>query len=60
MNKEIEKLELHVIRLEQAIRQVRRLKQMGMPDEEINKKTDEYLDGILEAKKKIEELKKQK
>lgn len=53
-------MELHVIRLEQAIRQVRRLKQMGMPDEEINKKTDEYLDGILEAKKKIEELKKQK
>lgn len=60
MDKEIEKLELHIMRLEQAIRQVQRLREMGIPDEKINEKTDEYLDGILKTKQKIEELKKQK
>ena len=58
MDKEIEKLELHVVRLEQAIRQVQRLRQMGLDNEKIDGKIDEYLDGILEAKKRIEELKK--
>lgn len=58
MDKEIEKLELHVVRLEQAIRQVQRLRQMGLDNEKIDRKIDEYLDGILEAKKRIEELKK--
>lgn len=53
----IEKLELHIIRLEQAIRQIQRLKQMGMPDAEIDRKTNEYLDGILQAKAEIEKLK---
>lgn len=33
MEKEIEKLELHIVRLEQAIRQVQRLKRMGLADE---------------------------
>ena len=32
MEKEIEKLELHIVRLEQAIRQVQRLKRMGLAD----------------------------
>lgn len=58
MDKEIEKLELHVVRLEQAIRQVQRLRQMGLDNEKIDRKIDEYLDGILETKKRIEELKK--
>ena len=58
MDKEIEKLELHVVRLEQAIRQVQRLRQMGLDNDKIDRKIDEYLDGILEAKKRIEELKK--
>ena len=57
MEKEIEKLELHIVRLEQAIRQVQKLKQMGMTDAKVNEKIDEYLDGILEAKKRIKELK---
>ena len=60
MEKEIEKLELHVVRLEQAIRQVQRLRQMGLPEEVINRKTDEYLDEILEVRKEIERLKSQK
>lgn len=53
----IEKLELHIVRLEQAIRQIQRLKQMGMPSGEIDRKTDEYLDGILKARAEIEKLK---
>lgn len=52
MDKEIEKLELHIMRLEQAIRQIQRLKEMGIPDEKINEKTDEYLDGILKRNRK--------
>lgn len=50
-------MELHIVRLEQAIRQVQKLKQMGMTDAKVNEKIDEYLDGILEAKKRIKELK---
>ena len=38
MEKEIEKLELHIVRLEQAIRQVQRLKRMGLADEKANQK----------------------
>ncbi len=60
MDKEIEKLELHIVRLEQAIRQMQRLKSMGMPEEVIEQKTDEYLDEILETRKEIEKLKKEK
>ncbi len=57
MESEIKRLELHIVRLEQAIRQIRRLKGMGVPEEKINQKTDEYLDAILEAKREIEKLK---
>lgn len=57
MENEIEKLELHIVRLEQAIRQVQRLRKMGIPEEVINRKTDEYLDEILETKREIEKLK---
>ncbi len=60
MDKEIEKLELHIVRLEQAIRQMQRLKSMGMPEEVIERKTDEYLDEILETRKEIEKLKEEK
>ena len=60
MDKEIEKLELHIVRLEQAIRQMQRLRNMGMPEEVIEQKTDEYLDEILETRKEIEKLKKEK
>lgn len=58
MDKEIEKLELHIVRLEQAIRQMQRLRQMGLADEKVEQRIDEYLDGIIQAKKEIEELKK--
>ena len=57
MENEIEKLELHIVRLEQAIRQVQRLKGMGVPEDVISQKTDEYLDEILETKGEIEKLK---
>ena len=60
MDKKIEKLELHIVRLEQAIRQMQRLKSMGMPEEVIEQKTDEYLDEILETRKEIEKLKEEK
>lgn len=59
MEDKIKKLELHIVRLEQCIRQVQKLKQMGLADETADEKTDAYLDGILEARKRIEELKKQ-
>lgn len=59
MEDQIEKLKLHIVRLEQCIRQVQRLKQMGVADEKMDEKIDAYLDGILEAKKRIEKLKKQ-
>lgn len=38
MEKEIKKVELHIVRLEQAIRQVQRLKSMGIPEEVIERK----------------------
>lgn len=60
MEKEIEKLELHIVRLEQAIRQVQRLRSMGIPEDVIEQKTDEYLDEILETRKEIEKLKELK
>lgn len=59
MEDKIRKLELHIVRLEQCIRQVQRLKRMGLADEKVDEKIDVYLDGILEAKKRIEELKEQ-
>lgn len=55
----IEKLELHLIRLEQAIKQVQRLRQMGLPDNVIDEKIDRYLDEMLETRSEIEKLKKQ-
>ena len=55
----IEKLELHLIRLEQAIKQVQRLRQMGLPDNVIDEKIDRYLDEMLETRNEIEKLKKQ-
>ena len=60
MDKEFEKLELHIVRLEQATRQMQRLRSMGIPEEVIEQKTDEYLDAILEIRKEIEKLKEQK
>lgn len=60
MDKVFEKLELHIVRLEQAIRQMQRLRSMGIPEEVIEQKTDEYLDVILEIRKEIEKLKEQK
>ena len=60
MDKNIEKLELHIVRLEQAIRQVQRLRNMGISEEVVEQKTDEYLDEILKARKEIENLKEQK
>lgn len=60
MDKVFEKLELHIVRLEQAIRQMQRLRSMGIPEEVIEQKTDEYLDAILEIRKEIEKLKEQK
>lgn len=59
MEDRIEKLELHIVRLEQCIRQVQRLKRMGLADDRANERIDAYLDGILEARKRIEELKGQ-
>lgn len=60
MDKVFEKLELHIVRLEQAIRKMQRLRSMGIPEEVIEQKTDEYLDAILEIRKEIEKLKEQK
>jgi hypothetical protein len=59
MEDRIEKLELHIVRLEQCIRQVQRLKRMGLADDRADERIDAYLDGILEARKRIEELKGQ-
>ena len=53
MEKEIEKLELHIVRLEQAVRQVQRLKRMGLADEKANQKIDEYLEAVLNFSKKF-------
>ena len=60
MDKEFEKLELHIVRLEQAIRQVQRLSKMGLPQDLINEKINGYLDEILKVREEIEMLKKQK
>lgn len=59
MEDKIEKLELHIVRLEQCIRQVQRLERMGLTDDKVTERIDAYLDDILEARKRIEELKKQ-
>ena len=59
MEDRIEKLELHIVRLEQCIRQVQRLKRMGLADDRADERIDAYLDGILEARKRIEVLKGQ-
>lgn len=60
MDNEIEKLELHIVRLEQAIRQVQKLKQMGLTDAKVDAKIDKYLDEILKTREEIEKLKEQK
>ena len=60
MYNEIEKLELHIVRLEQAIRQVQKLKQMGLTDAKVDAKIDKYLDEILKTREEIEKLKEQK
>lgn len=59
MEDKIEKLELHIVRLEQCIRQVQKLERMGLADDKVNERIDAYLDGISEARKRIDELKKQ-
>lgn len=58
MEDKIEKLELHIVRLEQCIRQVQKLERMGLADDKVNERIDAYLDGISEARKRIDELKK--
>ena len=60
MEKGIKKLELHIVRLEQAIRQVQRLSKMGLPQDLIDEKINGYLDEILKVREEIEMLKKQK
>jgi hypothetical protein len=57
MEDNIKKQELHLVRLEQCIKQVQKLKAMGVPDEKIDARIDDYLDRILETKKRIKELK---
>ena len=60
MENGIKKLELHIVRLEQAIRQVQRLSKMGLPQNLIDEKINGYLDEILKVREEIEMLKKQK
>lgn len=60
MENGIKKLELHIVRLEQAIRQVQRLSKMGLPQDLIDEKINGYLDEILKVREEIEMLKKQK
>lgn len=43
MENGIKKLELHIVRLEQAIRQVQRLSKMGLPQDLIDEKINGYL-----------------
>lgn len=59
MEEKIKKLELHIIRLEQCIRQLQKLKTMGLIDVNVDEKINEYLDGILDTRRRIEKLKKQ-
>ncbi len=56
MKEEIEKLKLHIIRMEQAIRQIQRMKALGLVEDGVEEKIDEYLDAILRARKKIKRL----
>ena len=51
---------MHIVRLEQAIRQVQKLKQMGLTDAKVDAKIDKYLDEILKTREEIEKLKEQK
>lgn len=60
MENGIKRLELHIVRLEQAIRQVQRLSKMGLPQDLIDEKINGYLDEILKVREEIEMLKKQK
>ena len=56
MKEEIEKLKLYIIRMEQAIRQIQRMKALGLVEDGAEEKIDEYLDAILRARKKIKRL----
>lgn len=56
MKEEIEKLKLYIIRMEQAIRQIQRMKALGLVEDGVEEKIDEYLDAILRARKKIKRL----
>lgn len=60
MENGIKRLELHIVRLEQAIRQMQRLSKMGLPQDLIDEKINGYLDEILKVREEIEMLKKQK
>ncbi|WP_462360329.1 hypothetical protein [Paraprevotella clara] len=51
MKEEIEKLKLRVIRIEQAIRQIQRMQALGLVENGVEEKIDEYLDAILQARK---------
>ena len=53
MKEEIEKLKLRVIRIEQAIRQIQRMQALGLVENGVEEKIDEYLDTILQARKEI-------
>lgn len=56
MKEEIEKLKLRVIRVEQAIRQIQRMQALGLVENGVEEKIDEYLDAILQARKEIKRL----
>lgn len=56
MKEEIEKLKLRVIRIEQAIRQIQRMQALGLIENGVEEKIDEYLDAILQARKEIKRL----
>lgn len=56
MKEEIEKLKLRVIRIEQAIRQIQRMQALGLVENGVEEKIDEYLDTILQARKEIKRL----
>ena len=56
MKEEIEKLKLRVIRIEQAIRQIQRMQALGLVENGVEEKIDEYLEAILQARKEIKRL----
>lgn len=56
MKEEIEKLKLRVIRIEQAIRQIQRMQALGLVENGVEEKINEYLDAILQARKEIKRL----